>query len=439
MHTGENPNMNRVNEMSGSYGAERTVRRRRAGRVAAMNKTTAVPKNNVYQSQSYPTAAYTAQSAAVISNTREWTMTADHSRRYAANAKTAEIEVIGRKRIAANRKVANRIKDAASFFTPRLIKVTLVAVMAAIVTIAGTAVYVKLHSTGNTGFEKLFTSDKTAVGAENIENQILLSADTEAQAGDYGTANSAFEKYSQPHMNVMVSADGNEYEVSVPQLSSVGDVLRDMNITLTGEDYTNYPLDMALEPDMKIMIGRVTYSEYSVEETVPFDTEYRSVQTIKRGTEAVQKYGSNGTMVRTYKQRFVNGELESETLVSETTTVYPQTQIVLRGTGGTYTNAAGVSYNYSYYLDVTATAYSTLSGITYSGKEIELGMIAVDPTVIPLGTQVYVVGDYGDYGVCSAEDTGGAIKGNKIDIYLGDDMEVLMNFGIRKMRVYILE
>ena len=69
-------------------------------------------------------------------------------------------------------------------------------------------------------------------------------------------------------------------------------------------------------------------------------------------------------------------------------------------------------------------------------------MIAVDPEVIPLGSRVLIIGDDGfsSYnGVYSAEDTGGFIVGDRIDIYTGSDIDVATAFGRRNMRVYILE
>lgn len=59
--------------------------------------------------------------------------------------------------------------------------------------------------------------------------------------------------------------------------------------------------------------------------------------------------------------------------------------------------------------------------------------IAVDPSVIPLGTRVYVEG----YGYAIAHDTGGAIKGNIIDLYFNSDSEV-NNWGSRYVTVHIL-
>ncbi len=73
------------------------------------------------------------------------------------------------------------------------------------------------------------------------------------------------------------------------------------------------------------------------------------------------------------------------------------------------------------------------SGITASGIPAKRGIVAVDPRVVPLGTRVYVPG----YGVAIAADTGGAIKGSKIDLCIEDYNEAI-RFGRRKVEVYIL-
>lgn len=73
--------------------------------------------------------------------------------------------------------------------------------------------------------------------------------------------------------------------------------------------------------------------------------------------------------------------------------------------------------------------YST----TAMGTAIRYGVAAVDPTVIPLGTRLYIEG----YGYARAEDTGGAIKGNRIDLVFGSKSQS-NNWGRRTVRVTIL-
>ena len=110
--------------------------------------------------------------------------------------------------------------------------------------------------------------------------------------------------------------------------------------------------------------------------------------------------------------------------------------------GGVLTTASGDTIRYTKVLSCTATAYSCEGyvGHTYTGTVARVGAIAVDPSVIPLGTRMYIVTDDGRYiyGFCTAEDIGGSIKGNKVDLYF-DTIAECWQFGVRACTVYILE
>lgn len=92
-----------------------------------------------------------------------------------------------------------------------------------------------------------------------------------------------------------------------------------------------------------------------------------------------------------------------------------------------------------YTVTVEATAYSrnqpSLSNFTYSGIDLRENsrVIAVDPNVIPLGSTIYVPG-YGEY---IAGDTGGAIKGNRIDIHM-EDLQAAIQFGRRTLEIQVI-
>ncbi len=73
-------------------------------------------------------------------------------------------------------------------------------------------------------------------------------------------------------------------------------------------------------------------------------------------------------------------------------------------------------------------------GQTATGVKPEKGVVAVDPKVIPLGTKLYITG----YGKAIAGDTGGAIKGNKIDLFLPNRGDC-MRFGRQKVKVRVVE
>ena len=92
-------------------------------------------------------------------------------------------------------------------------------------------------------------------------------------------------------------------------------------------------------------------------------------------------------------------------------------------------------------LTMTATAYTAYcagcSGTTRTGINLRANpnqkVIAVDPSVIPLGSRVWVEG----YGEAIAGDTGGAIKGNKIDVFLpGQDTAIA--WGVKTVKVKVL-
>jgi 3D (Asp-Asp-Asp) domain-containing protein len=84
-------------------------------------------------------------------------------------------------------------------------------------------------------------------------------------------------------------------------------------------------------------------------------------------------------------------------------------------------------------FEVKAYAY-TGGGTTASGKKAQVGRVAVDPNVIELGTWLYIE----DYGLCEAADTGGSIKGNKVDLYM-DSLSECYDWGVRDKMIYILE
>lgn len=103
--------------------------------------------------------------------------------------------------------------------------------------------------------------------------------------------------------------------------------------------------------------------------------------------------------------------------------------------------AAAPEENVSKEMVVTATAYTAYcegcSGTTAYGIDLRANpdskVIAVDKNVIPLGTKVWVEG----YGVAIAGDTGGAIKGNKIDVFI-PSYENAMAWGVKKVKIKVL-
>lgn len=85
-------------------------------------------------------------------------------------------------------------------------------------------------------------------------------------------------------------------------------------------------------------------------------------------------------------------------------------------------------------LVMECTAYTWTGNRTASGTWPAVGTAAVDPKVIPLGTKLYIEG----YGPAVALDTGGAIKGNIIDVYLPTESEC-WQWGRRQVEVRVIK
>lgn len=119
------------------------------------------------------------------------------------------------------------------------------------------------------------------------------------------------------------------------------------------------------------------------------------------------------------------------------------TDVSVDTTGKHITLPDGTTHTYANVLTVKATAYHRLEEgglITATGTTTQYGTIAVDPSVIPLGSRVFVVAEDGtswSYGPGLAEDTGGLIKGNRIDLFFLTGTEAT-NFGVRTAKIYIL-
>ena len=89
-------------------------------------------------------------------------------------------------------------------------------------------------------------------------------------------------------------------------------------------------------------------------------------------------------------------------------------------------------------LSMVATAYTSAcagcSGMTAIGRPAGRGIVAVDPSVIPLGTHMFIPG----YGHAVAGDTGGSIRGHRIDLGFNSNAEA-SQFGRRPIHVYLLK
>lgn len=247
-----------------------------------------------------------------------------------------------------------------------------------------------------------------------------------------------------------LNIDGN-IEIITTTKKTIREAFEEAGVSLGESDRVEPELDSLVEEGMNVSVYRVAYQEISVDSEIAFTTREVSDSTLAKGTTRIKTKGVNGLKRTRYAITTENGTEIKREILSEVVVSQPKAQVVAVGTGQakkttggtkTVTTNAGKKLSYSKKLTVTATAYTAAPGKkTASGRVAQYGVIAVDPNVIPLGTRLYVEstddGKSWQYGYCIAGDTGGAVKGNKIDLYY-DTKNQCLQFGRRSAIVYIL-
>ena len=259
------------------------------------------------------------------------------------------------------------------------------------------------------------------------------------------------EIYIKRAVPVYITADGTQTEMMTYR-DTVAEMLQDSPVKPEGIDrLEGATLLDKIKKDMSIKIVRVSENVESEEEPIPFTVQKKSNAKLDEGTEKVVKEGQEGILEKQYKVVAEDGIEVSRLLLSETILKNPINMIMEFGTLLNYKTSRGDTVRYSKVLDMKATAYTASFkdtgkspgdpgfGITATGIKAKKGVIAVDPKVIPLYTRVYVefTGSTPDYGYAVAADVGGAIKGNKIDLYY-DGQDYVDHFGVKNVKVYIL-
>lgn len=240
--------------------------------------------------------------------------------------------------------------------------------------------------------------------------------------------------------------DGNEEKKVWSTSTTVADFLKLYNIQLSEFDRVKQKMDELVVPNSEIQVVRVEKVTDVVEEETNFAVETKKEDSLLKGKEKVVQDGVNGTVSRTYEVVKENGKEVSRNMVNEKIIKEPTKKVVAVGTkvmtasvSRGANSSATPSTGKEFY--VTATAYTAscngCSGVTATGVNLKsnpnLKIIAVDPGVIPLGSKVWVEG----YGYAVAGDTGGAIKGNKIDVFMPSKSKAY-DFGRQKVRVKVL-
>ena len=196
---------------------------------------------------------------------------------------------------------------------------------------------------------------------------------------------------------------------------------------------------------MTIKVASFREETKTIKEDIPFQTETIENPNLPEGKINVKTKGENGIKEIKIKEIYKKNELQSKETIEEKITKQPVKEIIKKRKKKNTIKTEKGTFVYNKKLNMKSTAYTAGPestgknpgdsgyGVTASGMKAQKGVVAVDTSVIPFGTKLYIEG----YGYAVAGDTGGAIKGNKIDVFL-DNYSDAIKYGVRNVDVYVL-
>lgn len=294
---------------------------------------------------------------------------------------------------------------------------------------------VELNINGKT--KTVFTYEKTVGDFLEKEGIVLKNKDL---------VSPSLDKEIDKDMKIVISSpksyhikDGKKTIIAEASGYTVADVLDNLDIKLNKLDRVSLPLDEIAKEGMEIKIDRVVVENLENKIEIPFETESRENKDMFEGEKKVITKGEVGQKIESLKNTYVNGILETTEVLKSEITKDPVKEVVEVGTKkGTQ---APNGKNAKRVIVMQATAYDPTAGSkTAMGTRARVGAVAVDPKVIPLGSKLYIesMDGFASYGYATAEDTGGAIKGNRIDLFYNSNAEA-NRFGRRNVKVYVLD
>ncbi|SMP56142.1 3D domain-containing protein [Anoxynatronum buryatiense] len=250
---------------------------------------------------------------------------------------------------------------------------------------------------------------------------------------------------------VWLQADGAEERLMTTE-NTVQGLLQSAGIQLGEYDQVEPAMMTLLKPETRVVVTRVQKEYYYETVEIPPQQITRFTDALPVDETRLVQEGEAGLTLARRARITKDGQPAGEELVSTEVLRPAMDHVEEQGRERLLITGDGDLIRYKEVYTMTATAYdagyySTGKnpgdpgyGITRSGTRVRPGVVAVDPRVIPLGSTLYVesLGRSSSYGVSYAEDTGGAIRGNRIDLYYESRSEAL-RFGRQSVRVYVLE
>ena len=277
------------------------------------------------------------------------------------------------------------------------------------------------------GQQQLLNTAAQTIGAALQEANIVLYAADSVEP--------AMSHWLEPNlvitvrrsMPITIEADGRSIQTRSSHTNPLA-VIAEAGILLNGADFTRPSTDTALQAGDTIHVVRVTEDFRQEDEPIPFQTIWQATPDLDLDTKGVIQAGQTGIRRQRIRVRYENGVEVSQTPDGEWIARQPADEIIGYGTRiniGTINTPEGPR-QYWRLVRMRVTSYTAASsgkaadhpryGITASGRYLETGIVAIDRSVVPFRSSVYVPG----YGIGFAGDTGGGVKGRWIDLGYSD-------------------
>ena len=274
-----------------------------------------------------------------------------------------------------------------------------------------------------------------------------------------GAAAAAEAAPDLPQMRqVFLSCRGEAAPIST-DCETVGQLLLQLELDITDTDTLSPAPDTPITEGLSIQIDSTVTRRETYTTTIPREVRYCKDDSLPEGTTQVLVEGRDGELLCSADITYHNGTEIKREILAQTQTIAPIARIIAQGTAvpaepeepsdmpivqdGYILMPTGEILTYYKTDYVTATGYThTDSGcdmITATGTTVHYGTVAVDPRFIPYGTRMLVMSHDGEryYGIATAEDCGGAIKRDKMDLYFPTYQECI-EFGRRRCTIYFL-
>ncbi len=236
-----------------------------------------------------------------------------------------------------------------------------------------------------------------------------------------------------------VTVGGSRREVRLPA-TTVAEALSLMNVEVRPQDRVYPALSAALAPNMRITVVRRETRTWVEHSQIPFPVWTILDKDVLKGQQVVRSPGQPGLRDLTIRAEYADGRAVAMQTLDEDVVQEPIPKIIAIGTKPLIATQGPYAGKEIMYLEATAyypgpNNYGGGVGPTTAiGMIARRGVVAVDPSVIRLGSRLHVDG----YGEAVAGDTGGAIRGNRIDLCF-DTYDEAIQFGRRTIKVYILK